>query len=334
MFMHQEPSDIMPDLGPSLAQFLREEQKQFSDISEVLPRILSAIATASKMVNEVVRKLDLVDMMGSQGTCNVSGDAQKKIDVMAHDCFVGVLAATEEVCAVMSEEAEHIITFTNNCGNYIIALDPLDGSSNIDINAPIGTIFSVYQRRSPQYMPVQQDDVLQEGKRQLAAGYILYGTSTMFVYTACHGVHGFTYEPAMNAFFLTHQGMQMPQNGTSYAINDGYFNTFPSYVQHYIQQCRRDGYAARYMGALVADFHRHLIQGGIYLYPPTYKNPGGRLRLILECNALACVATQAGGAASNGQEAILAIQPQAIHQRVPLYIGSKNMIQALLAGVG
>ena len=334
MFIHQEPSDIMPDLGPSLAQFLREEQQQFSDIPEALPRILRAVAAASKMVNEVVRKLGLVGMMGGQGTRNFSGDAQQKLDVMAHDCFVRMLAATAEVCAVVSEEAENIITFTNNSGNYIIALDPLDGSSNIDVNAAIGTIFSVYQRRSPQYMPVQQEDVLQEGKKQLAAGYILYGTSTMFVYTACHGVHGFTYEPAMSAFFLTHQGIKMPQNGTSYAINDGYFNTFPSYVQRYIRQCRRDGYAARYMGALVADFHRHMIQGGIYLYPPTYRNPEGRLRLILEFNALACIAQQAGGTASNGQQAILAIQPQAIHQRVPLYIGSANMIQALLAEAG
>lgn len=331
--MHKKPNDIIPDLGPSLAQFLREEQHQLPDIPKSLPRILRAIAAASKMINEVVRKLGLVGMMGSQGTYNFSGDAQQKLDVMAHDCFIHILATTEEVCAVMSEEAETIITFPNNCGSYIIALDPLDGSSNINANAAIGTIFSVYQRRSPSYTPIQQEDVLQAGKKQLAAGYILYGTSTMFVYTACHGVHGFTYEPAVGDFFLTHQGIQMPQDGISYAINDGYFDIFPDYVQHYIRRCRRDGYAARYMGALVADFHRHLSQGGIYLYPPTHKNPEGRLRLVLECNALACIAEQAGGAASNGQQAILTMRPQAIHQRVPLYIGSKNMVQALLAKV-
>jgi fructose-1,6-bisphosphatase I len=331
MFMHKNPSDIMPDLGPSLAQFLREEQQQLPDIPEALPRILRAIAAASKTINEVVRKLGLVGMMDSQETRNFSGDTQQKLDVMAHDCFVHMLAATKEVCAVVSEEAETIITFPNNYGNYVIALDPLDGSSNIDANAAVGTIFSVYQRRSPPYTPVQQEDVLQAGEKQLAAGYILYGTSTMFVYTACHGVHGFTYEPAVGAFFLMRQGIQMPQDGVSYAINDGYFDIFPSYIQHYILQCRRDGCAARYMGALVADFHRHLSQGGIYLYPPTHKNPEGRLRLMLECNALACIAEQAGGAASNGQQAILTIKPQAIHQRVPLYIGSKNMVQALLA---
>ncbi|MCU0318148.1 MAG: class 1 fructose-bisphosphatase [Amoebophilaceae bacterium] len=331
--MQKNPSDIIPDLGPSLAQFLQEEQQQFPDIHKALPPILRTIAAASKPINEVVRKLGLVGMMGGQGTYNFSGDAQQKLDMTAHDCFVHMLATIKEVCAVVSEEEETIITFPNNYGNYVIALDPLDGSSNIDANAAIGTIFSVYQRCSPQYTPVQQEDVLQTGEKQLAAGYILYGTSTIFVYTACHGVHGFTYEPAVGAFFLTHQGMQMPHDGVSYAINDGYFDIFPGYIQRYIRRCRRDGYTARYMGALVADFHRHLSQGGIYLYPPTHKNPEGRLRLMLECNALACVAEQAGGVASNGQQAILTIQPQAIHQRVPLYIGSKNMVQALLEKV-
>jgi fructose-1,6-bisphosphatase I len=329
--MKKETSSILPDLGPSLGQFLEEEQQQFPDFPKALPRILHAMAAAGKVVNEVVRRLDLAGMIGSQGAYNFSGEEQQNLDIMAHDCFVRMLAATEEVCAVISEEAADTLAFTNSGGNYIIALDPLDGSPNIDVNAAIGTIFSVYQRRSSQSMPVQQADVLQAGNKQLAAGYLLYGTSTMFVYTACHGVHGFTYEPSMGEFFLAHQAMQMPKDGSTYAINDGHFNTFPNYVQHYIQQCRHDHYAARYMGALVADFHRHLIKGGIYLYPPTRKNPEGKLRLVLECNALALIAEQAGGAASNGQQAILAIQPGAIHQRVPLYIGSTNMVQRLLA---
>jgi fructose-1,6-bisphosphatase I len=333
MFMHQNTSKSTPDLGPSLAQFLREERRQFPDISEALQRILHAFASAGKIVNEVVRKLDLTGMIGSQGVYNLSGDEQQNLDMLSHHYFVDALAATEEVCAVISEEAAGIIEFTNSCGSYIIALDPLDGSPNIDVNAAIGTIFSVYQRRSSRSMPVQQEDVLQEGSRQLAAGYILYGTSTMLVYTACHGVHGFTYEPSMGQFFLAYQAMQMPKSGQSYAINDGYFDTFPSYVQHYVQQCRLSSYTARYMGALVADFHRHLIKGGIYLYPPTRKNPEGKLRLMLECNALAFIAEQAGGKASNGQQSILAIQPHAIHQRVPLYVGSKNMVQSLLGEV-
>ena len=331
MFMHHDPGKSTPDLGPSLAQFLREEQREFPELSEVLLRILGAMAAAGEVLNEVVRKLDLVGIIGNQGSYNSSGDTQQNLDMMAHDCFVQTLSAIEEVCAVISEEEEGIIEFTNNRGNYIITLDPLDGSPNINVNASIGTIFSVYQRRSSQPAPVQQEDVLQEGCRQLAAGYILYGTSTMFVYTACHGVHGFTYEPAVGKFFLAHRAMQIPKDGKSYAINDGYFDTFPGAVQHYIRQCRHNGYAARYMGALVADFHRHLIQGGIYLYPPTRKNPEGKLRLMLECNALALIAEQAGGTASNGQQSILTVRPNAIHQRVPLYIGSKNMVQGLLA---
>ncbi len=330
--MYKESRNIIPDLGLSLDQCLQGEQLQFPDLPKVLPRILHAIAAAGKAVNEVVRSLDLVGMIGSQETYNPSGDEQQKLDMMAHNCFVRMLAATAEVCAVISEEAAGIIAFANNCGDYIITLDPLDGSPNIDINAAMGTIFSVYQRCSSHSMPVQQEDVLQKGSKQLAAGYILYGTSTMLVYTACHGVHGFTYEPSVGEFFLTYPAMQMPKDGQSYAINDGNFNTFPTYVQRYIQQCRHDNYAARYMGALVADFHRHLIQGGIYLYPPTRKTPKGKLRLMLECNALALIAEQAGGAASNGQQAILAIQPEAIHQRVPLYIGSTNMVKRLLVG--
>jgi fructose-1,6-bisphosphatase I len=329
--MQKETSNILPDLRPSLDQFLQEEQQQFPDYPEALPRILHAMAEAGKVVNDVVRRLDLVDVIGSQGTHNFSGDEQQKLDMMAHHCFVRRLVATEEVCAVISEEEADILVCPNSGSDYIVALDPLDGSPNIDVNAAIGTIFSVYQRRSTPSMPVHQEDVLQEGSKQLAAGYILYGTSTMLVYTACHGVHAFTYEPSRSEFFLVYQAMQIPKDGRSYAINDGHFNTFPSYVQRYIQQCRRNSYAMRYMGALVADFHRHLIQGGIYLYPPTRKNPEGKLRLMLECNALALIAEQAGGAASNGQQAILAIQPKAIHQRVPLYIGSTNMVQKLLA---
>jgi fructose-1,6-bisphosphatase I len=331
MAMHKETYNTLPDLRPSLDQFLKEEQRQFPNLPKALPRVLQAIAAAGKEVNEVVRRLDLVGMIGSQGTCNPSGDTQQKLDMMAHTYFVRRLAATEEVCAVISEEAADTLAFTNSGGNYIIALDPLDGSPNIDVNAAIGTIFSVYQRRSAQSMPAQQEDVLQEGSKQLAAGYILYGTATMFIYTACHGVHGFTYEPAVETFLLTYRAIQMPKDGQSYATNDGHFDTFPSYVQHYIQQCRRNNRVARYMGALVADFHRHLIQGGIYLYPPTRKNPEGKLRLMLECNALALIAEQAGGTASNGHQTILTIQPQAIHQRVPLYIGSMNMVQSLLA---
>ena len=319
------------NLGLSLEQFLKEEQQQFSDIPEALPKILSAIAWVGKAINDVARKLDLVAIIGSQLTYNSSGDEQQKLDIMAHGYFLHALNKIEEICAMISEEDNGIIQLNNNRGNYIIAVDPLDGSPNIASNAPIGTIFSIYQRISSPKEPVQQEDVLQAGKKQLGAGYILYGTSTMLIYTANHGVHGFTYEPSMEKFFLAHQAMQMPKHGKIYATNDGHFDTFPGYVQRYIQKCRLSSYAARYLGALAADFHQHLIQGGIYLYPPTQNRPQGKLRLMLECNALAFIAEQAGGAASNGTQSILSIQPQAIHQQVPLYIGSMNMIQKLLS---
>ncbi len=330
--MQKEVNYTLSGLGPSLDQFLQEEQQQFPHLSKALLPILSAIAAAGKVINDVVRRLDLVGIVGSRGVHNASGDEQQHLDMMAHHRFVHKLAATQEVCATISEEAEDILAFPHGCGDYVVALDPLDGSPNIGVNASIGTIFSICQRRSSQSVPVQPEDVLQPGSRQLAAGYILYGTSTMFVYTACHGVHGFTYEPSKGQFFLVHRAMQMPQSGHTYAINDGNFDTFPSHVQRYIRQCRSRGYAARYTGALVADFHRHLIQGGIYLYPSTRANTAGKLRLMLECNALALIAEQAGGAASSGQQAILTIQPQSIHQRVPMYIGSASMVQDLLAG--
>ena len=331
MPIKKEFSHIIPDLRPSLTQFLQEEQRHFLDIPEALPRIMHAIASAGKAVNTLVRKLDLADIIGSQGVHNLTGDEQQHLDKIAHHYFVHMLAVTKEVCAVISEEAADIIELSQSGGNYVVALDPLDGSPNIDVNAAIGTIFSVYQRCSPQSTPVRQIDFLQKGSTQLAAGYILYGTSTMLVYTTRHGVHGFTYEPSMGEFFLSHQTIQIPKDGRHYAINDGYLDTFPDYVLRYIQQCRRHEYTARYIGALVADFHQHLIKGGIYLYPPTRKNPSGKLRLMMECNALALIAEQAGGIASNGQQPILTIQPNAIHQCVPLYIGSQTMVQHLLA---
>lgn len=323
---------IMADLGPSFMQFLRGQQR-YTALLPALSCILYAIATAGKTINSIVRQLGLTNMVGSQETYNPSGDVQQKLDLRAQECLVRMLDTTGEVCAVLSEEAADVIPCNKGAGTYIVVLDPLDGSLNIASNAAVGIIFSIYRRYSSGSIPVQQEDVLQAGSKQLAAGYILYGTSTMLVYTACHGVHGFTYDPVLDDFFLSHPTIQIPQKGRYYAVNDGYFSTFPNYVQRYIAQCRSKQYAARYMGALVADFHRHLMQGGIYLYPPTKSNPSGKLRLVLECNALALIAEQAGGAAHSGKHAILTIQPQAIHQCVPLYIGSMRMVQKLVAGV-
>lgn len=319
-----------PATETALRQFLQAEQQQFQATPEALPNILQAIATAGKAISALVRRLDLADVLGAVDNHNPSGERQQKLDVIAHDCFAHELATVGEVGALISEEQADIVPLAGGQGRYIVALDPLDGSPNISANAPIGTIFSIYPRCSSAGA-VQAADILQPGERQLAAGYLLYGTSTMLVYTARQGVHAFTYDTASDTFLLVHQALQMPPTGRQYAINDGYFHVFPSYVQRYIQYCRHRGYAARYMGALVADFHRHLMQGGIYLYPPTLKNPGGKLRLMLECNALALIAAQAGGAASNGQQSILTMTPTAIHQRVPFYIGTRHMVQDLLA---
>lgn len=325
-------SSIITEERPSLAQFLQEERQHYADIPEALLRIVYAIASASKMVNALVRRLDLTGLVGSLGVRNTTGDMQQQLDVIAHHHFLYRLSALREVCAVASEEATDIVTLGHPRGDYIIALDPLDGSPNIDVNAAIGTIFSVYRRHpSRASTPVQQDDILQPGTQQQAAGYILYGTSTILVYTTSHGVHSFTYDPIKEEFLLARQDIQMPKEGKIYAINDGYWEDFPGYVRDYIQQCRRHGCVARYGGALVADFHRHLVRGGIYLYPPTQKNPTGKLRLMLECNALALLAEHAGGKASSGQHATLHILPTTLHQQVPLYVGSAHMIQALLA---
>jgi fructose-1,6-bisphosphatase I len=231
-----------------------------------------------------------------------------------------------EVCALVSEESESYVDL-NNEGKYVIAIDPLDGSSNIDVNVSIGTIFSVYRRKSLAGMPIQQEDILQKGSEQVAAGYILYGSSTMLVYTTGHGVNGFTYEPSLGEYFLSHPDMQMPVSGKIYSVNEGPSNSFEKPVKDYLQYCKDNNYTARYIGSLVADFHRNMLKGGIYIYPATAKDPHGKLRLMYECNALAFIAEQAGGKASSGKERILDLVPTHLHQRTPFYVGSKDMVE-------
>ena len=222
----------------------------------------------------------------------------------------------------------------NNKSKYIIAIDPLDGSSNIDVNVSIGTIFSVYRRKSEPGTPVQREDLLQPGRDQVAAGYLLYGSSTMLVFTTGNGVYGFTYEPSLGDFFLSHCNMKIPTNGTTYSVNEGYYYDFSPGVQHYIDACKEKRYSARYIGSFIADFHRNLLKGGIYLYPATADQPNGKLRLLYECNALAMVVEQAGGKATNGTQRILDICPSEFHERAPLYIGSPNMVDALVENLG
>lgn len=317
---------------PYLKQFIQGEAARCPTMPAAIYKIIQAMASASEVLIQAIKSSRPKDFV-EDGLLsrNASGDMQHLLDRIAHNCFLKTLANTGLVGAVVSEEATGIITIENGAGEYIVSLDPLDGSANIPINAPVGTIFSIYRRLSSPGQPIQEVDVLQPGSQQIAAGYLLYSTTTMLVYGTQYGVHGFTYEPAVDAFLLTHQSLKFPQDGVSYAVNDGYFHSFPQSIRAYIEQCRKQGLGSRYSGALVADFHRHLLQGGIYLYPPTQHKPTGKLRLMFECNPLAFLAEQAGGLASNGSQSILHIQPSQIHQCIPFYIGSANMVQSLLA---
>ena len=322
-----EQSRIAHSIGIALDRFIKNNQGQFQYASGELSQLLRDIALASKVVNREVNKAGLIDIMGALGSQNSAGDDQQKLDVLANIRFTRALTKGGEVCALISEETESYLDL-NNKGKYVIAIDPLDGSSNIDVNVSIGTIFSIYRRKSPEGTPIREEDILQKGSEQVAAGYILYGSSTMLVYTTGHGVNGFTYEPTLGEYFLSHPDQKMPEDGKIFSVNEGPAASFPASVEKYLQYCKKDGsYTARYIGSLVADFHRNMLKGGIYIYPGTAKNPQGKLRLMYECNALAFIAEQAGGLASDGKNRILDIQPKTLHQRTPFYVGSKKMVE-------
>jgi len=321
-----ESSRIAHSIGTALDRFIKNNQDQFAYASGELSQLLRDIALASKVVNREVNKAGLIDLMGAVGSQNLAGDDQQKLDVLANIRFTRALAKGGEVCALISEESDSYVDL-NNEGKYVIAIDPLDGSSNIDVNVSIGTIFSIYRRKSPAGTPIQSTDILQKGSDQVAAGYVLYGSSTMLVYTTGHGVNGFTYEPTLGEYFLSHPQLKMPEDGKIYSINEGLANSFSAPMQEYIKYCKDRQYTARYIGSLVADFHRNMLKGGIYIYPATAKSPNGKLRLMYECNALAFVAEQAGGSATNGKDRILDIEVKELHQRTAFYVGSKNMVE-------
>jgi fructose-1,6-bisphosphatase I len=321
-----ESSRIAHSIGLTLDRFIKNNQVQFQYASGELSQLLRDIALASKVVNREVNKAGLIDIMGSMGTQNMAGDNQQKLDVLANIRFTRALAKGGEVCALISEESESFVDLTND-GKYVIAIDPLDGSSNIDVNVSIGTIFSIYRRKSTAGTPIQSVDILQKGSEQVAAGYVLYGSSTMMVYTTGHGVNGFTYEPSLGEYFLSHPDLKMPEEGKIYSINEGSANFFSEPIKNYIQHCKDENYTARYIGSLVADFHRNMLKGGIYIYPATDKDPKGKLRLMYECNALAFIAEQAGGKASDGSRRILDIEIRELHQRTAFFVGSKKMVE-------
>ncbi|MEM9856263.1 MAG: class 1 fructose-bisphosphatase [Bacteroidota bacterium] len=321
-----EDSRIALPIGTTLDRFIKKKQDEFQYATGELSQLLRDIALAGKVVNREINKAGLMNIVGGIGTQNVQGEDQQKLDVLANIRFIRALTKGGEACAIVSEEDEDITDLKND-GKYVIAIDPLDGSSNIDVNVSIGTIFSVYRRVTPVGMPIKKEDALQKGIEQVAAGYLLYGSSTMLVYTTGHGVNGFTYEPSLGEYFLSHPDMIIPEEGKIYSINEGSYNSFSEEVKDYLNFCRDNNYSARYIGSLVADFHRNLLKGGIYIYPATAKDPKGKIRLLYECNALAFIIEQAGGSASTGTKRVLEIQPDEFHQRVPIFIGSKKMVE-------
>lgn len=324
-----EDSRIALPIGSNLDRFIKRKQEDFPYATGELSQILRDIALAGKVVNREINKAGLVNIGGAIGTQNVQGEDQQKLDVLANIRFIRALTKGGEICAIISEEDEKVVDTGNHKGRYIAAIDPLDGSSNIDVNVSVGTIFSIYRRNSPVGGPVREEDVLQKGSEQVVAGYLLYGSSTMLVFTTGNGVNGFTYEPSLGEYFLSHQNMMIPEDGKIYSVNEGSLHSFPEGVKGYIESCRNSQMSGRYIGSLVADFHRNLLKGGIYMYPSTNNNPSGKLRLMYECNALAFIIEQAGGKASDGINRILDIEPVSLHQRVPYYVGSVNMVNSV-----
>ena len=325
----------------TLNEFILDRQAEFPFATGELSRILSDIAVASKMVSRDVRKAGLVDhILGAQGEVNVQGEDQQKLDVVADEQFIKAFENGGEICGIASEENDDFVAFSSDSAKnakYVVLFDPLDGSSNIDVNVSIGTIFSVYRRKSEAGTLATLDDMLQIGSSQVAAGYVLYGSSTMLVYTTGFGVNGFTLDPSIGEFCLSHPNMKMPETGRMYAMNEGNIDICEPGIKKYVQYCQSFDndkgapYSGRYIGSLVADFHRNLIKGGIYIYPITTTAPEGRLRLLYECNPLAFIAEQAGGLATTGRKRILDIQPTKLHERVSFFCGSKNMVEKAMS---
>ncbi len=321
----------------TLGEFIIENQSSFQYSSGELSKLINAIRLAAKVVNHEVNKAGLIDILGAAGDTNIQGEDQQKLDVLANDRFIQTLKNREIVCGIASEEEDDFISINSNDeqhqNKYVVLIDPLDGSSNIDVNVSVGTIFSIYRRITPVGTPVQLEDFLQPGNNQVAAGYIVYGTSTMLVYTTGDGVNGFTLNPAIGTFYLSHPDMKFPDTGKIYSVNEGNYIHFLQGVKDYIKYCQMEEgdrpYTSRYIGSLVSDFHRNMIKGGIYMYPKSSITENGKLRLLYECNPMAFIAEQANGMAIGGRSRILDIQPTELHQRVPFFCGSRKMVEKL-----
>lgn len=322
----------------TLDEFTIQEVRNFPQATGELSSLLRDIGLAAKRVNVEVNKAGLVDILGDAGSVNVQGEDVKKLDIYANNQFMGALKHGIACAGLGSEELDEIVIFDDEVSNnskYVVLIDPLDGSGNIDVNVSIGTIFGIYRRVSEKGQPCTREDFLQAGSRQVAAGYIVYGSSTMLVYATRRGVNGFTLDPSIGEFCLSHPDIKCPDKGKIYSVNHGNFFQYDEEVRNYIHCCQRktksDGgpYTQRYIGSMVADVHRNLIKGGIFMYPGTTDKPKGKLRLLYECNPFAFITEVAGGKATDGKQRILDIKPTELHQRTPLFIGSKGMMEEL-----
>ncbi len=320
----------------TLGEFIVEKQQDFPHATGELTALLSAIKLGAKIIHRDINKAGLVDILGTSGAENIQGEVQMKLDLYANEKLKAAMKARGQIAGIASEEEDEIVIFDGDRAEnakYVILMDPLDGSSNIDVNVSVGTIFSIYSRTTPIGQPVTEADFLQPGHRQVAAGYVVYGSSTMLVYTTGAGVHAFTYDPSLGVFCLSHEKVQFPAKGNMYSINEGNYIKFPVGVKKYIKYCQEQDaatqrpYTSRYIGSLVADFHRNLLKGGIYIYPSTASHPQGKLRLLYECNPMAFLAEQAGGKASDGKNRILDIIPQKLHERAPFFVGNSSMVE-------
>lgn len=320
----------------TLDEFTIQQMRDFPNATGELSGLLRDIGLAAKRVHVEVNKAGLVDILGDAGTMNVQGEEVKKLDVFANNQFMGVLRHGISCAGIGSEELDDIVVFDDEISNqskYVCLFDPLDGSSNIDVNVSIGTIFSVFRRVSELGKPATKVDFLQKGINQVAAGYVIYGSSTMLVYATKRGVNGFTLDQSIGEFTLSHPDIKCPEKGKIYSVNHGNFFQYNEQVQQYVDKCQnktKDNggpYTQRYIGSMVADVHRNLIKGGIFMYPGTKDKPNGKLRLLYECNPFAFIVEVAGGKATDGKQRILEIQPTEVHQRVPFFVGSKLMME-------
>ncbi len=326
----------------TLNQFIVERQEEFSYASGELSRLLSDVAVASKIINREIRQAGLVDILGRSGSENVHGEDVQKLDEFANQQLISALSSGGECCVMASEEHSDIIPVNTDVAaeaKYVVNFDPLDGSTNIDANAPIGTIFGIYRRVTTQQEACAKKDVLQKGREQVAAGYVVYGSSTLMVYSTGNGVNGFTLDPSIGEFCLSHPNITLPNHSGTYSINEGNYSAFSLALQQYLTNCK-DGnnqsgkpYKARYIGSMVADIHRTLVKGGIFLYPGTRKDPNGKLRLMYEANPMAFLIEQAGGLATDGEQPILDKAPHDLHDRTPVFLGSKGMVEEMMSYV-